>query len=88
MKILNELKKKYHIEIVVVIQGLTPPKLREETAGLENSFSLWKQQSSDQKILFNEIRKRYGAQFYLQEIQNAANISNVEWLIAPYLVSS
>ena len=69
-----------------MLSGLKPPSTRSEVESLENSYSLWSSQSSDK--LSKEVLDRYGATFYQQEIMNATQNTNNEFLIAPYLAAS
>lgn len=83
MKTLNT---KYELEVVIVIAGLKPPVLMNETLLLENSYHLWS--TKEDKSLFQQITKRYGAQFYAQELANAANLTDNEFFVAPFTASA
>ena len=84
--ILKTLNTKYELELVIVMSGLTPPALMNETLSLENSYHLWS--TKEDKSLFEQITKRYGAQFYAQELANAANLTDNEFFVAPFTASA
>lgn len=84
-EILTKLNKKYQLEVVIVMPGLKPPCLWSETAGLENSYNLWKGKEDQ---LYSQILQRYGASFYQQELANAASETGNEFFVAPFTASA
>ena len=86
IEILKSLNTNYELEIIIVMSGLKPPQLVDDTSSLVNSYHLWS--SQEDKKLFEQICKRYGAQFYAQELQNAAKETGNEFFVAPYTASA
>lgn len=60
IEILKSLNTNYELEIIIVMSGLKPPQLVEDTSSLVNSYHLWSSSKEDKK-LFEQICKRYGA---------------------------
>jgi len=60
IEILKSLNTYYELEIIIVMSGLKPPQLVNDTSSLINSYYLWSNSKEDKK-LFEQICKRYGA---------------------------
>eukprot|EP00347_Sterkiella_histriomuscorum_P006973 403350735 len=91
--IINKLRD-LKIEPLIVLDGLTPKYLSEEDKVLKKSQDIWdtiQNSTSDIQILNQELKNSisiaYGARYYYQEIINAAQQTNAQFFVAPYLSS-
>jgi hypothetical protein len=87
---ITALKRTWSIDIVIVMDGITPLLVTEwQHTVLEKAQEVWQlladtQASGSNSQLFMALLEHYGPRLYLQEIMNACNQTSTEYFIAPY----
>ena len=91
---LDELRKRFQVSTVVVLEGLKPASLagNNDITPLKKSHAIWTEvQQMKGKSNLNvhrAILREYGSRFYQQEIINATNaVADCSFFIAPFLAS-
>lgn len=94
MEIIEKLRSQYQIELLVVIDGLTPRFVSDKQPNiLDKSKAVWqelgqvKSGSSTNERLFGTILETYGPRCFLSEIMNACLSTSTNFFIAPYSAS-
>ena len=92
---LTELRQRFQINIVVVLEGLKPAALagNNDITPLKKSHAVWtevqniKPEKGNMSV-YRALLREYGSRFYQQEIINATNeVADCSFFIAPFLAS-